>query len=164
MICISHPPSSDSGATSGRRRIVRRPLENSHAGIGRTVNQITETVIAKILSPGERTQVRAGVKQIIRRSRGDETHFKTGFWISVRASSRRRLRHGAGEPSAVPLKIRAIKKAASVSEGRLAFNFVSPHPALPPSPQSGEGFICPVSRAESAAWAVCRCGRRRCPR
>ena len=35
---------------------------NTRAGIGRTVNQITETVIAKILSSGERTQVRAGVK------------------------------------------------------------------------------------------------------
>jgi hypothetical protein len=58
--------------------------------------------------------------------------------------------HGEGESSAVPLKIRAIKKAASVSEGRLAF--------------AGIDFICPVSRAESAAWAVCRCGRRRCPR
>ena len=43
-------------------RIVRRPLENSRTGICRTVNRITETVIAKILSPGERTQVRAGVK------------------------------------------------------------------------------------------------------
>src|ERR1035441_8396502 len=93
--------------SSRRRRIVRRPLENPRAGIGRTVNQITEAVIAKILSPGERTQVRAGVKQIIRRSRGDETHFKTGFWISVRASLRRLLRHGEGESSAVPLKIRA---------------------------------------------------------
>jgi len=51
--------------------------------------------------------VRAGVKQTIRRSRGDETHFKFGFWISVRASSRRLLRHGAGESFAVPLKIRA---------------------------------------------------------
>jgi hypothetical protein len=61
---------------------------------------------------------------------------------------------GEGESSAVPLKIRAIKKAASVSEGRLAFNFVSPHSALPPSPQSGEGFICPVSRAGSGATNI----------
>ena len=37
----------------------------------------------------------------------------SGFRISVRDSSRRLLRHGAGEPSAVPLEIRAIKKAAS---------------------------------------------------
>ena len=93
--------------SSWSRRIIRRPLENPRAGVGRTVNQITETVIAKILSLGERTQVRAGVKQIIRRGRGDETHFKTGFWISVRDSSRRLLRHGEGESFAVPLKIRA---------------------------------------------------------
>jgi hypothetical protein len=42
------------------------------------------------------------------------------------------------------------KKAAFVSEGRFTF--------------AGIDFICPVSRAGSAAWAVCRCGRRRCPR
>jgi hypothetical protein len=42
--------------------MIRRPLENSRDWICRTVNRITETVIAKILSPGERTQVRASVK------------------------------------------------------------------------------------------------------
>src|SRR5664280_1100679 len=55
--------------------------------------------------------------------------------------------HGEGESSAVLLKIRAIKKAASVSKGRFAFARID--------------FICPVSRALSA---VCRCVRRRCPR
>lgn len=54
--------------------------------------------------------------------------------------------HEEGESSAAPLKIRATKKAAFVSEGRFAF--------------AGIEFICPVSRAESAAWVVCRCGRR----
>jgi hypothetical protein len=39
------------------------------------------------------------------------------------------------------------KKTASVSEGRFAF--------------AGIDFICPVSRAVSAAWAACRYGRRR---
>jgi hypothetical protein len=34
---ISHPPSSDSGAISRRRRIVRRLLENSRDWIGRKV-------------------------------------------------------------------------------------------------------------------------------
>ena len=29
---------------------------------------------------------------------------------------------------------------------------------------AGIDFICPVSRAGSAAWAECHCGRRRCPR
>jgi hypothetical protein len=41
------------------------------------------------------------------RSRGDETHFNPGCSFQVRASSRRLIRHGAGESSAVPLKIRA---------------------------------------------------------
>jgi hypothetical protein len=45
----------------------------------------------------------------------DETHFKTGFWISVRASSRRLLRHGAGESSAVPLKIGVTGNPVSFS-------------------------------------------------
>jgi hypothetical protein len=46
------------------------------------------------------------------------------------------------------LKNRPHKNLASFSK--------TPHPALPPSPQSGEGFICPVSRAGAVAWAVCR--------
>jgi hypothetical protein len=44
LICTS---SLNPAFSPRRRRIVRRPLENSRAGICRTVNQITETVIAK---------------------------------------------------------------------------------------------------------------------
>jgi hypothetical protein len=44
-----------------------------------------------------------------------------GFPLSLRD-----IPHGAGESSTVPLKIRAIKKAASVSEGRPAVERISP--------------------------------------
>jgi Restriction endonuclease len=44
LICTS---SLNPAFSPRRRRIVHRPLENSRAGICRTVNQITETVIAK---------------------------------------------------------------------------------------------------------------------
>jgi hypothetical protein len=56
----------------------------------RTVNRITETVIGKILSSGERTQVRAGVKHKNRLN--DRPHPGP-------------LLQGEGETFAVPLKI-----------------------------------------------------------
>jgi len=49
-----------------------------------------------------------------------------------------------------PLKIRAIKKAAFVSEGRLAF--------------AGIDFYLPGVAGGVGGVGVCRCGRRRCPR
>ena len=44
-----------------RGRIVRRVWENTCTGICRTIIHESESVIAEILSPGERTQVRASV-------------------------------------------------------------------------------------------------------
>jgi hypothetical protein len=50
-------------ALSPRRgRILRRVLGNSCDGIDRTDLRKTEIMNAEILSPGERIQVRAGVK------------------------------------------------------------------------------------------------------
>ena len=46
--------------------MIRRPLENSRDRICRTVNRITETVIAKILSPGERIKGEGGRKTQIK--------------------------------------------------------------------------------------------------
>ena len=47
-------------ALSPRRgRNICRVLENTSGGIGRTVRRIMENMIRKILSSGERTQVRA---------------------------------------------------------------------------------------------------------
>jgi hypothetical protein len=45
-----------------RGRIFLCAFGNTRAGIGRTVIRKTETVNAQILSPGQRIQVRAGVK------------------------------------------------------------------------------------------------------
>jgi hypothetical protein len=53
-------------------------------------------------------------------------------------------------PSLISVAPSAHKRAASVSESRFAF--------------AGIDFICPVSRAVSAAWAVCRCGRAGIPK
>jgi hypothetical protein len=45
---------------------MRRVLGNTGSGIGRMVCRITKRGIAKILSPGERTQVRVDVKHKFR--------------------------------------------------------------------------------------------------
>ena len=45
-----------------RGRNVRRVFGNTSDGIGDVDGQATESMIGKILSPGERIQVRAGVK------------------------------------------------------------------------------------------------------
>jgi hypothetical protein len=54
-------------ALSPRRgRDVPRVFGNTSGGIGRKVCRTTENMIGKILSPGERTQVRADVKHKFR--------------------------------------------------------------------------------------------------
>ena len=57
---VSRPPSPNP-LPNGEGFHVPCVFGNSSDGIGRTVNRITESGISKILSPGERTQVRAGV-------------------------------------------------------------------------------------------------------
>jgi hypothetical protein len=42
---------------------------NTSGGIGRTTKRVTENVIGEILSPGERTQVRAGIESNFQRTR-----------------------------------------------------------------------------------------------
>jgi hypothetical protein len=48
---FTHPPSSDFGTTSGRRRTIRRPLENSRDWIGWTVIRETRNVQLLFLLP-----------------------------------------------------------------------------------------------------------------
>jgi len=85
------------------------------------------------------------------RRRGDETHFKFGFWISVRVSSRRLLRHGAGEPSAIPLKIRAPGFA-----GRFGARIV-------PNPQRVTNQVRPEKSTRSCLAQPLRVGTTRAP-
>jgi hypothetical protein len=57
---------------------VRRVFGNTSGGIGRMVSRITESMTGKILSPGERTQVRADVNNT-----NPESFFKRSHKVIV---------------------------------------------------------------------------------
>jgi hypothetical protein len=86
-----HPPSLRYGATSGRRRIIRRPLENSRDWICRTLILKTKTGQPPFPLLGERIKGEGGRKTQIQ-----FCHFRQRIPTS-------------------------IKKAAFVSEGRCEF-------------------------------------------
>ena len=102
---------------SPRRGLSRAPFSgNTNVGIGRKVSRITESMIGKILSPGERTQVRASVKNT-----NSESFFKRSHKVIVALTVQEIL----DEHIAKKLANRRIVNCSTLTRPRVAHRLLS---------------------------------------